>query len=195
MPVAHVLQRLNAHDLAHLAARNGLKDLLEKRRVAQHMADDHAAARLPRRPLDQLDVGLRRGNRLLQQQVVALLHRRHGMANVHRILRADERHVGQPLAGKHLLARLKAHVRRDIVAPAHSFALFLNRLGHGGDHHLAGQYLAHRRIGVLAAAAQAADRHTYGIAHIRSSFMMQKRSVPALTFEQLRRMKLFVFAA
>ena len=191
MPVAHVLQRLNAHHLADVAARDGLKDLLKERRIAQHMADDHAAARFPRRPLDQLHVGLRRGNRLLQQQVVALFHRRHRVANVHRVLRADERHVSQALAGKHLLARLKAHVRRDVVAPAHSFALFRNRLGHGGDHHPVGEHLAHRRIGVLAAAAQAANRHTYGIAHIRSSFKMQKRGATALTFEQRRRMRLF----
>ena len=165
MPVAHVLQRLDAHDVAHLAALDGLKDLRKERRIAQHMADDHAAARLPRCPFDQLHVGLRCGDRLFQQQVVALFHRRHRMTHMHRVLRADERHVRQPFAGKHLLARLKAHVRRNAVASAHGFALFLNRLGHGGDYHLAGEHLAHRCVGILAAAAQAADRHAHGIAH------------------------------
>ena len=94
---------------------------------------------------------------------------------MHRVLRADERYVRQLFARKHLLARLKAHCIRHMVARLHVFAFFFNRLGNRRNHHLLWQDFGYRRIGVLAAAAQAADRHAHGIAHFHRIHLLKKR--------------------
>ena len=56
MPVTHILQRLNAHQLTDLSAFDRIRDRLKERRIAQHMANHHAAVHSARRFLDLLHI-------------------------------------------------------------------------------------------------------------------------------------------
>ena len=169
MPVADVFQRLNTDDLTHIAALNRRMDLLKEGRIAQHMANHDGALIFLCRLLDQPDVLKADGNRLFQQQMIALFQRGDRMPDMLAILRADQRDIRQALPCKHLLAGFKTHLLRHAVSLFDILALLFNRLGDGRNLHPAFQQLGKARIRVLSAVAQTADDRAHGIAFLHKA--------------------------
>ena len=100
MPGADAFRGVNGDHLAQGAAVDDFFDLLIKGGVAEHMADQHAAAQFAGAPVEEQDL-LRFGrNRFFQQDVIALFHGREAGGDVVGILRADDQNIGQTRAGQ-----------------------------------------------------------------------------------------------
>ena len=158
VPVAHVFDGLDGHHISHGARVQQLFHLFIKGGVAQHVAHNHPAAGLAGDAGQQAAFLQAGRHRLFQQQVIALLQRGHGLGHVLPVHGGDDRGVRQPGPGQQLLPGLEALLRGKAQQLCRLDALFVHRLGNGGDAHPVAEFQKFRQIGVLAPIAQADQR-------------------------------------
>ena len=171
VPVDHVFQRLDRHDPADASRVDHFLDLLKERRVAQHVTDDHLALRLLGGLQHALALGEHGRDGLFHQDVIALLQRGDGVADMLAVLRAHEQHVRQAGLSEHFLGAGKAALRRHAIGLGHIGDLFGHDVRDGDDLHQVRTRQGHGRIGVLAAPTQARDGDGDGLLHKNSSWL------------------------
>lgn len=157
MPIAHIFNGLDGHQISQHAGVQDLFDFPVEGGVAQNMADHHLPAGLPSHGQNFFALGKIRRNGLLHENVIALAQGGNGLGDMLPVLGAEHQGVSQARPGQERFGAVEAALRRDseLLGDLMDFGGIRVCDGHdfGPLRHL-GQGLG---VGVLSPATQAGD--------------------------------------
>ena len=165
VPIADVFHGVDGLDLADVAAAEELLQGRVELCVAQDVADDDNAAGLFGF-LPEGDALVKfRGDRLFQEDVVALIQGLEGLGHMLAVLGGDDHDVGEFGLVQELLIAGEAHVFGDAVALAQEGELTGAAVGSGDDLHFLRVLGLEGSVGLQATVATAADGECYRFVH------------------------------
>ena len=131
--VADVLRMLDCHDFTQFTGVQNLFDGAPEGGIAEHMTDGDLPTQTVGLLLDGEAFGRRRGDGLLQQNVIALIKGSHHMTEVITVHTGDDGGIGHFLPGKQVCSVSKTHGIRYIQCFSRSLQTVRPKLCHSSN--------------------------------------------------------------